>query len=351
MFPRQGSLSRIDQMDSFNDELSLLLQNNVIELSDLQRTKITDYQQTIRGRHKSLSLAQTISFTEKNFSRRMGITCSTTVCTLLAIFALYHYWWGLAPLVQTSILITAPIFLLTTAALLHRHEKPQFLIKIVSLLSFICFISNLLMLCQLYDIDPPEGLLLLWAAFSILLAYKFDQRLLLASSICCVILYSDVVWYGWSSFANRPENYFVIATGLLWLSMNEQLCKEKAFRMVIGFAGVLTVLLAVLLLANAGDRSYILVNENIIEGSYQIIGLCLCAAVIWMSIRKQQVELMNFGIVTFIIFLYAKLYDWWWGHIPNYVFLLVVSISLIFAAVFYRNIRAIFKAHFDVASA
>ena len=58
-------------------------------------------------------------------------------------------------------------------------------------MAFACFVLNLYMLGQIFNITPTDKALLPSAALAFLLAYRYDLRLLLAAGICCVIAWAS----------------------------------------------------------------------------------------------------------------------------------------------------------------
>jgi hypothetical protein len=84
------------------------------------------------------------------------------------------------------------------------------------MVAFACFVLNLVMLGQIFNITPTDRALIPWAALAFLLAYACDLRLLLAAGICCVIAWVAArvgEWGGiyWLHAGERPENFFPVA--------------------------------------------------------------------------------------------------------------------------------------------
>ncbi|MFT7823309.1 MAG: hypothetical protein ABXS92_00980 [Sulfurimonas sp.] len=76
-----------------------------------------------------------------------------------------------------------------------------------------------------------------------------------------------------------------------------------------------------------------------IEAFYQIVGFAFSAGAIWLGIKKQWSEVVNTGNIFFVIFLYTKLYDWWWAWMPKYLFFLVISLISIVILLIFRRLR------------
>ena len=61
--------------------------------------------------------------------------------------------------------------------------------KLAAMVAFACFVLNIVMLGQIFNITPTDKALIPWAALAFLLAYACDLRLLLAAGILCVIAF------------------------------------------------------------------------------------------------------------------------------------------------------------------
>lgn len=90
--------------------------------------------------------------------------------------------------------------------------------------------------------------------------------------------------------------------------------------------GLLTIFIAILILANWGRSSYLPWSKEVIELSYQTAGFALAALVIWIGIRSRWSGTTNLGSTFFVLFLYTKLFDWWWDWLPKYLFFLLLGL-------------------------
>ena len=72
-----------------------------------------------------------------------------------------------------------------------------------------CFVLNLSVLGQIFNITPSQNAFLAWAAFALLLAYGYGLRLLLVAGLTSLMAYLAATvgtWSGcyWLSFGERP---------------------------------------------------------------------------------------------------------------------------------------------------
>ena len=90
--------------------------------------------------------------------------------------------------------------------------------------------------------------------------------------------------------------------------------------------GMLAVFIAILVLANWGQVSYLQLDHDAVEMLYQMLGFLLAGLAIWFGIRLGMKEVVNTGATFFVICLYTKLFDWWWDWMPKYLFFLVIGL-------------------------
>lgn len=61
---------------------------------------------------------------------------------------------------------------------------------------------------------------------------------------------------------------------------------------------------------------------------------------IWLGVRREWADVVNTGLSFFVIFLYTKLFDWWWESMPKYLFFLVLGLSAVLILLVLRRLRS-----------
>jgi uncharacterized membrane protein len=98
-----------------------------------------------------------------------------------------------------------------------------------------------------------------------------------------------------------------------------------------------------LILSHWAYGSYLDLDTKLIEGGYQVAGFVAAALAIWLGARRGWPETVNTGIVFFLIFLWAKLYEWWWEIMPKYLFFLVVGLTAVLILLILKRLRRTFR--------
>jgi uncharacterized membrane protein len=228
---------------------------------------------------------------------------------------------------------------------IQGRESSGYFTKLAAMVAFACFVINISLLGQIFNITPSDKALVPWAAFALLLAYTCDLRLLLAAGILCIIAWISArtgTFSGmyWLHFGERPENFFPAAAILFLAPQLIPHGRFTGFGPIYRVFAMLALFLPMLVLANWGQISYLDFEKNTIEGFYQVMGFALSAGAIWLGARRHWGEVVNTGSVFFVIFLYTKFFDWWWDVMPKYLFFLVLGLTAVLLLVVMRRLRA-----------
>lgn len=336
---------RIDQIRAFEEELKIIESENILSLDDEQRSKIETFHSSFIARMAS-DFGIDSDHGEKQLSLGMKIASFIGAIALAAsVFFVFYQFWGVIPTsVQVIILIASPILgALATMYAVYRDASGHYA-KLVGMVTFACFVLNLSMFGQMFNITPSDNAFLVWAIFAFLIAYASDSRLLLAAGIICLACFLSArmgTWSGyyWLSFGMRPENFFPAA---ILLFLTPFLFSQKQFSnfdITYRVFAMLLFFIPVLILSNWGYGSYLNFSSDLIEGVYQTTGFAVSAAAIWLGIRKNWSEVVNTGNVFFVIFLYTKFYDWWWDWMPKYLFFLIIGLTAVLFLMIFKRLR------------
>lgn len=335
---------RADQIGHFQAELAIIEREGILVLDESQRLALAGYHGNLL---QSLSATFDIDVDKREKQLSLGMKIASFLGALgfaASIFFLFYQFWGrFSTVSQTIILIAAPLIALAATMYVAQREKTGYFAKLLGLVSLACFILNLAMFGQIFNITPSENAFLVWAILAFLLAYAADARLLLAAGIICLAAFLSAktgTWSGcyWLHFGERPENFFPAAVILFLASFLPQR-KFSGFAVTYRISAMLLFFIPVLILANWGAISYLPFSSEAIEAVYQLAGFVCSAFAIWAGIGKGWPEVRNTGNVFFTIFLYTKFYDWWWEWMPKYLFFLVIGLTALFMLLVFKRLR------------
>ncbi len=342
---RSEAQRRADEIAVFRAELARLAEAGVLRLDAAQSATVDAHHDALLGGLKQ-AFDVDLDVQGKQLSLGMRIASFLGALALAAsVFFLFYQFWGLLGTpVQVVILVAAPLVALAATAWLGSREGGAYFAKLAALVAFACFVLNLSMLGQIFNITPTDKALLPWAAFALLLAYLCDLRLLLVAGLICLAAFIAAragTWSGmyWLHFGERPEHFLPAGLLAFWLPQWIDQRRYAGFAATYRVFGLICLLLPVLVLGNWGRVSYLPWTSSAIEGFYQTLGFALSAAAIWLGARRGWGDSVNTGVVFFVIFLYTKFYDWWWELMPKWLFFLVVALSAVLLLLVFQRLR------------
>lgn len=342
---RAAAQARIDRIRAFRAELDALEGEGVgldsatherIEahheraLAQLRR----DFDVDLDGAQKRLSLGMRIA------------SLIGAVALSAAVFFFFHRVWGyLGTPVQVVLLIAAPVAATWLAGFVYRRERTGYLTSLVALVAVACFVLNLSVMGQIFNLEPSRNAFLAWGMFALILAYSWGLKLVLTAGLVSLIAFLSATvgaWGGvyWLSFGERPETVLVAGLAITLPGWIARLPRPE-FAAVYRVFGLLVALIAVLILSHWGRASVLPLAPATAEAAYQLLGFIGSAAVIAAGIRRDDGKLFNLGATFFMLFLYTKIFDWWWAWLPKWLFFLLVgSIAVAFLFLLGRVRRA-----------
>jgi len=342
---KRDAQRRSDQIHAFRRELAALEKEDVLLLDEHQARGVVNYQNALLAEYRK-AFDVDGSDQEKRLSWGMKIASLMGALALAAslFFLFYQFWGWLGTASQVVVLIAASLgsFLLTIWV--GARDGSGYYVKLVGLMSFACFVLNITMIGQIFNITPSDNALLAWAVFALLLAYAYDIRLLQVVGILCVIAFFSArmgAWGGmyWLHFGERPENFIPIALLLFFLPQWLDHRRFTGFAMAYRVMGAMCLFIPLLILSFWGQSSYLKIDLDLIEGFYQLMGFALSAGLIWLGIRKNWLHAVNTGVFFFVLFLYSKFFDWWWVLMPKYLFFMVLGLMAVLLLVVLTRFR------------
>lgn len=342
---RTAAQQRADDIRIFRQELARLDAENALVLSDAQRAGLTAHHDRLLAElSRRFDVDRDVRARQLSWSMRIASFLGALALAASVFFLFYQFWGLFSATVQVSILVSAALASFVATMLIRRRDTTGYFTKLAGLVAFACFVLNLAMLGQIFNITPTDNALIVWGALAFLLAYAGEQRLLLAAGILCVMAYTAArvgTWGGlyWLDFGERPENFFPVAIAVFCFPQLVRHRHHEDFAPTYRILGLIALLLAVLILSHWGRASYLPLPSATVEGLYQILGFALSAAAIWLGLRRGWSETVNGGLTFFVIFLYTKFFDWWWALMPKYLFFLVLGLAAVLILLAIKRLR------------
>src|SRR5207249_3775078 len=141
-------------------------------------------------------------------------------------------------------------------------------------------------------------------------------------------------------FWDRPERFALMGLAVFAAPLAIAHRRHTDFPAVYRLAGSLAFFLAVFTLAEGGGHSYLPLETKSVERIYELVGLASAAVAIWLGIASQWDGVVNTSAVFFTIFLFSRLYHWWWDWMPKYLFFAIIGAVAILLVWGFKRVRA-----------
>ncbi|MFO1324724.1 MAG: DUF2157 domain-containing protein [Burkholderiales bacterium] len=345
MATRSTAQQRADDIRVFRAELERLQEEGALTLSDEQRAGVQRHQDALLAEFaRSFDIDRDAHAKQLSVGMRVASFLGALAFAAAVFFLFYNFWGLLTETVQVVVLVGASLASFLLTMWMRERDTTGYFTNLCAMVAFACFVLNVFMLGQAFNLTPSDNALVAWAALGFLLAYACDSRLLLAAGILCLIGYISAragAWRGvyWISFGERPENFLPSAIVIFLVPQFVDHRRYPGFPTIYRVFGLLAFFLPLLVLAFWGSASYLDVDASTLEHGYQVAGFLSSAAVIWLGTRREWPAVFNTGVVFFVVFLYTKFFDWWWETMPKYLFFLVVGLSAILVLFVLRRLR------------
>ncbi|MBI1905266.1 MAG: DUF2157 domain-containing protein [Rhodocyclales bacterium] len=336
---------RVDAIRAFSIEMQRLEREQVVLFTD-------DQHRAIASHHDAQLTRLARDFDIDHNARAKQLSLGMRIVSLLgalalaaSVFFLFYQFWGWFPTTaQIATLVSASLASFAATFWIARKDSTGYFAKLAAMVAFACFVLNISMLGQIFNITPSDKALLPWATLALLLAYALDLRLLLVAGMLCLIAFLAArvgTWSGmyWLDFGERPENFFPAAVALFFVPLWADHHRHAGFAQAYRIVALLTLFLPMLVLANWGGGSYLALNTDLVEGLYQTLGFAGSAIVTWLGVRKQWNEVTNTCVTFFLLFMYTKMFDWWWDAMPKYLFFLILGLTAVLLLLVLRRMR------------
>ncbi len=345
MLEKESAQRRADRVQAFREELTQLQAEGVVSLPEAAQARLDAYHRTLLDDF-ARQFDVNITGTEKQLTWGMRIVSFLGALAISAalFFFFYRFWGQLTTPAQVTILVAAPLAAALAADFAARRERTLYFASLLALVALTAFVLNLSVLGTIFNITPSQNAFLVWGAFALFFAYGYGLRLLLVAGLTCLMAYLAATvgtWSGcyWLSFGEQPEN-FIVAGALIALAPLLPHSRHPQFAGIYRVYGLLAVFIAVLILSNWGTGSYLPWPTDAIEYFYQTAGFVLAGAVTALGIRRHWPGVTNLGSTFFVLFLYTKLFDWWWDWMPKYLFFLLLGLIAVGLLLVLRRLRS-----------
>ena len=342
---RVAAQQEADRIRALRRELASDEIQAILALTEDQQTRFEEWSSAkLAGLAAQFDVDTSVSQKRVSWAMRIASTLGALALCAAVVLFFNRYWGYLDTPAQVAIVILMPLALLAAAEFAAHRERTLYFTGLLALVALAGFILNLAVVGSIFNIASTERALLPWGAFAVFMAYRYGLRLHLALGLVLLISYlvaslTARMGYNWLDFYDRPELFLVLSAMLFATPFLVKHARNSDFPPVYRLVGALVFFLAMLSLAEWGRPSYLPWEDKNIERFYEIMGLTLSAGAIWWGIVRNWNGVVNIGATFFIIFLFTRLYHWWWEWMPRYLFFGVIGALGIGVVISFRRVR------------
>lgn len=336
---RRAAQERVKRIHAFTAELAELEREGILALTESERTAVASHHAELAAALKRDFDVDTTSGAEK-LSLAMKIASALGALALCLAVGLFfeQIWDKLSPVAHVALLVSAPLAAVGLAELAARRERTLYITALLSAVAIAAFIVNVTQIGAMFSMRPSPMAMGTWAAFAMLLAYRYRLRLPLLAGLVMLIAFLAMIplWaagYEWENPFQRPE-LVIGASAMIYVLARRQ---DDDFAEVFRLCGAGGVFAGLFANATWGLGSLLPFAKRTNEAIFTAIFMAASAAWIALAIRNRWAWLTYLASGFFAIFLFAKMYDWFWNWLPSYLFFaLIGAFSLGLIAAFRR---------------
>ena len=343
---REDAQRRVDRIRAFREELAELERLGVVALDGGQQERLRRFhEEAVASLAARFDVDSTDAERRLSLGMRVASLLGAIALSAAAYFFLYRFWGGLPTGFQVAVLAAAPLVAVGAMELAARKERTLYVAGILGLVAVACFVLDLNVLGATFNVEPSPGAFLAWSAFAGLLAYAYGLPLLLLVAIVgfTVFLSSQVaVWTScpWNLSLQRPESLFLPGALLLLMAAFVPSRGVPRFPPLYRASGLIVLLFALFVLSNWGWNSYLPWSWGTVEVVYQVVGFVVAGLALALGNRRRWREVENVATTFFVLFLFARFFDWWWDWMPRWLFFLLIGALAVAILLALRRLRS-----------
>lgn len=341
---KREAQERVRQILAFRAELAALHRDGVIAPGVTVLQDAADYHDDLLEKFSAAyDTDRSLSEHQLSWGLRIASTLGA-IALALGVFLFFDYYWDRVPtLLQVGLVTIAPILGWGVGEVVARRFQTPYFTGLAVLAAVACFVANLYIVGQIYNVTPSPNAFLAWGLFALFLAYRHDLALVHGIALISLVAFAggfltNLVGFAWPR-AQVPE-FYLIAT-LLCLATPVVLRLPGVLRCarVYQFTGMLLAYGMVGWLMEAPRESLLPFGTQTIEWIYTAAAFLGTALGIRQCLRAQWLAGTYLSAAFFIVFMLDRYTDWLWHELPHYLFFLILGTAAVAVIIALRRMR------------
>ncbi|MCL4867064.1 MAG: DUF2157 domain-containing protein [Gemmatimonadales bacterium] len=338
--------ARADQIRAFQAELQLLEGEGLLALDPATADRLRAHHAQVLARLAAdADVDTTASMHQLSLGLRLATMLGTVALSAAVVLFVLRVWGHLPTAAQLGLALAAPLVPLGIAELAARRERSLYVASLFAMVAVAGFAANLAVIHQVLNLPDNPHPALAVGGVALLLAYRYDILVLLATGLGAVGWWVAASLYsllgGWfPDFPALPETIAVPALVVLLLPAVVHHRSHPRFNEVYrAFAIVVLGIIASGISLN-GELSLLPFGRRGAEMAYTLGGLTLGIGAMIAGVRRGWHQSVRAGAGVALLLMLVKAVDWWWDLLPAWLFFLVLGALALASIVGLRRLRA-----------
>jgi uncharacterized membrane protein len=341
---RREAEARVRRILSFREELAALERDGVLQPGAAALQGVAAYHDTLLEEF-SAAYDTDVSAPEQQLSWGLRIASTLgAIAFALGVFLFFDYYWDRFPtLLQVGLVTAAPFVGWAISEVVARRFQTPYFTALAVLAAVACFVANLYIVGQIYNITPSPNAFLAWGLFALFLAYRHDLALVLGIALISLVVFAggfltNLIGLAWPH-AQGPEFYLLAALLCLAAPLAPRLPGIRRCGRVYLFVGML------LAYGVTGWGMMFPRGSLLPFGAFTTEWIYIAAAFLGSALGIRQCMRAQWPAGTylsaafFVAFMLQRYFEWLWDELPNYVFFLVLGAAAVAVIIVLRRMR------------
>lgn len=168
---RAQAQQRANDILVFQRELQRLDQEQAFRLEPAQARQLADYHLALLDSYRDrFDIDHDLRSQQLSLGMRVA-SFFGALAFAASVFLLFYRFWGLFPTVAQVAILIGSAFAAFFATLCPGQGRLGYFSKLAAMVAFACFVLDLTMLGQIFNVTPSDLALVPWALYALLLAY------------------------------------------------------------------------------------------------------------------------------------------------------------------------------------
>jgi|TARA_R100000455_G_scaffold30725_1_gene22240 peptidoglycan/LPS O-acetylase OafA/YrhL len=334
---------RARRIRAFREELSTLEVEGVLHLPAGEAARVSAHHDDLLARFSD-AFDTDLNEGEARLSWGMRlVSLIGAVALCLAIFLFFnHYWDDFSTGLQIALVTLAPFLGWGITEFVARRFKTRYFTQLAALVAIACFVLNLYLLGEIYNITPSPYAFLVWGSFALFLGIRHDLDVIQGLGLASLGLFLGALLTKFAGFYWLHEviaEFYLAAFALILLAPLLPFGWLKERRLTFYYIGMLGIFLLLLSLVTLSPDSLLPFDGKVVGWIYLIVALAAGGGALALCLRAGWGQGAYLAAGFLIVFLLLKYFDWFWDKWPAYVFFLVLGLLAIAVIAALRKLR------------